>query len=186
MRALAIIAVVWAGRAAAAGRVEVAAWLGYAAPVGSAERGARVGDTTFGHIPIELDAAYRLTPRVALVARVQYGARNPSSSARPSSSIPQLRRVSSPEPVHVSESWERTLRQHPRGRKAAKAAAHNVQVQSRPETLPRTSPSRTQPRPRRPASRQARYVGTRKNLYDLRRAALIQNLEIAQRRASNA
>ena len=31
----------------------------------------------------------------------------------------------------------------------------------------------------------ARYMGTRKNLYDLRRAALIQNLEIAQRRASN-
>jgi hypothetical protein len=32
----------------------------------------------------------------------------------------------------------------------------------------------------------ARYMGTRKNLYDLRRAALIQNLEIAQRRGSNA
>lgn len=29
----------------------------------------------------------------------------------------------------------------------------------------------------------ARYMGTRKNLYDLRRAALIQNLEITQRRA---
>lgn len=33
--------------------------------------------------------------------------------------------------------------------------------------------------------KRARYMGTRKNLYDLRRAALIQNLEIAQRRASN-
>jgi hypothetical protein len=32
--------------------------------------------------------------------------------------------------------------------------------------------------------KRARYVGTRKNLYDLRRAALIQNLEIAQRRAA--
>lgn len=33
--------------------------------------------------------------------------------------------------------------------------------------------------------RRARYFGTRKNLYDLRRAGLIQNLEIVQRRAAN-
>jgi len=32
--------------------------------------------------------------------------------------------------------------------------------------------------------RRSRYTGTRKNLYDLRRAALIQNLEIVQRRAA--
>lgn len=32
----------------------------------------------------------------------------------------------------------------------------------------------------------ARYIGVRKNLYDLRRSSLIQNLEIAQRRAVNA
>lgn len=33
--------------------------------------------------------------------------------------------------------------------------------------------------------RRSRYMGTRKNLYDLRRAALIQNLEITQRRGAN-
>ena len=32
--------------------------------------------------------------------------------------------------------------------------------------------------------RKARYVGTRKNTFDLRRAAAIQNLEIAQRNAA--
>jgi hypothetical protein len=36
----------------------------------------------------------------------------------------------------------------------------------------------------RPEENTARYCGTRKNLYDLRRAASIQNLEIAQRMAS--
>ena len=34
--------------------------------------------------------------------------------------------------------------------------------------------------------RRARYIGTRKNLYDLRRASLIQNLEIVQRTSANA
>ena len=34
--------------------------------------------------------------------------------------------------------------------------------------------------------RRARYNGTRKNLYDLRRAATIQNLEVVQRTAANA
>jgi hypothetical protein len=52
---------------------ELAASIGYAAPLGDAERGGRLSDTTFGAVPIALDAAYRLAGRVGLAARLQYG-----------------------------------------------------------------------------------------------------------------
>ena len=57
-----------------AGRpVAVAVSLGYAAPVGWAERGAGVSDTTFGTIPVIVDAAYRLSPVLGISTRAQYG-----------------------------------------------------------------------------------------------------------------
>ncbi len=42
--------------------------LGYAFPVGSAERGSRLSDTTRGLVPLELVAAYRFTPTLGLEA----------------------------------------------------------------------------------------------------------------------
>jgi hypothetical protein len=54
-------------------RLEVGLSLAYAAPIGDAERGGRVRDTTFGATPIALDAAYRLLPRIGIAARLQYG-----------------------------------------------------------------------------------------------------------------
>jgi hypothetical protein len=52
---------------------ELAASIGYAAPLGDAELGGRLSDTTFGAVPVALDAAYRLAPRVGLAAHLQYG-----------------------------------------------------------------------------------------------------------------
>lgn len=54
-------------------RVEVGASLGYAAPVGSAERGSRTSDTNIGLVPIELDLAYRINPAFGVVASARYG-----------------------------------------------------------------------------------------------------------------
>jgi hypothetical protein len=51
----------------------VATSLGYATPMGSAERGARVSDTTFGTVPVSLDAAYRWSPHLGVSLRAQYG-----------------------------------------------------------------------------------------------------------------
>lgn len=45
---------------------EASASIGYALPAGSLERGSRLGDTTFGAVPIQLDGAWFVTPRVAL------------------------------------------------------------------------------------------------------------------------
>src|SRR5262249_18778669 len=45
---------------------EGSASLGYAVPAGSLERGSRVSDTTFGAVPIQLDGAYFVAPRLAL------------------------------------------------------------------------------------------------------------------------
>ncbi len=58
--------------AGAQDRVELDASLGYALPLGSIERGSRLGDTTYGGIPIDLRAALRVAPRVGLLASVAY------------------------------------------------------------------------------------------------------------------
>ena len=54
-------------------RFEVAASFGYAFAAGSSERGADLGDVTFGKAPIGLAATYRLTRGFALGISGQYG-----------------------------------------------------------------------------------------------------------------
>jgi hypothetical protein len=54
-------------------RFDVAASIGYAAPLGDAERGAHVSDTILAVVPVALDMAYRLAPRIGIAAHVQYG-----------------------------------------------------------------------------------------------------------------
>lgn len=51
---------------------ELGTSLGYAMPLGDSERYGHVRDTTFGAVPIAVDAAYR-TARVGIVAAFQYG-----------------------------------------------------------------------------------------------------------------
>jgi hypothetical protein len=57
---------------------ELAASLGCAAPVGWAERGSRVSDTTFADVPFALDAGYRITRFLGVVANVRYGVAIPT------------------------------------------------------------------------------------------------------------
>lgn len=45
-------------------RWDFGASLGYGAPAGSAERGARTSDSTFGLVPLAADASYRFSPIV--------------------------------------------------------------------------------------------------------------------------
>src|SRR5579859_7148694 len=52
--------------------VEVGAAIAYAAPAGSAERGALVSDTTIGTVPLRADVSYAVTRRVAFVAAFTY------------------------------------------------------------------------------------------------------------------
>jgi hypothetical protein len=67
------------GRARADGPpVSVAASVGWAAPLGSAERGGRLRDTTFGAVLLGLDAAYRLLSSLGLAAHVAYGVGAPT------------------------------------------------------------------------------------------------------------
>jgi hypothetical protein len=54
-------------------RFDVAASFGYAFPVGSSERGAGLSDVTFGNVPIDLTAIYRLSRRFALGVSGRYG-----------------------------------------------------------------------------------------------------------------
>jgi hypothetical protein len=62
------------GRARADGPpVAVGASVGWAAPLGSAERGGRLRDTTFGTVPLGLDASYRVLSSVGVAAHVTYG-----------------------------------------------------------------------------------------------------------------
>jgi hypothetical protein len=53
--------------------VSAGASFGWAEPLGSAARGARLRDTTFGTVPLGLDASYRLLPALGVVAHGQYG-----------------------------------------------------------------------------------------------------------------
>jgi hypothetical protein len=46
--------------------------LGYATPLGSAERGSHVSDTTLGAVPIALDVRYRILQRLGVGLRAQY------------------------------------------------------------------------------------------------------------------
>lgn len=64
--------------------VELAASIGYAAPVGSAERGSRVSDTTFADVPVAFDAGYRLVPPLAIVAQLRYAVAVPTLCRSPS------------------------------------------------------------------------------------------------------
>ena len=66
-----------AANASAAGAFELDASLGYAMPLGDAERYGRVRDTTFGAVTIAVDAAYRMRA-VALVVGLQYGVSIPT------------------------------------------------------------------------------------------------------------
>jgi hypothetical protein len=54
-------------------RFEAVASLGYAFPAGSLEGGSDLSDVTFGNVPIDLVATYRLTTRFALGIAGRYG-----------------------------------------------------------------------------------------------------------------
>ena len=54
-------------------RWEAAASVGWAFPLGNAERGARLSDTTYGLVPIAADVAYRATDVVGVGAWLRYG-----------------------------------------------------------------------------------------------------------------
>jgi hypothetical protein len=91
MRALLVLLTLsWTAGAASADRLEIGAGLGYAAPVGSAERGSRVSDTTIGQFPIVVDGAYRLTRAVRALARVRYGLAVPRQCASASECVASL------------------------------------------------------------------------------------------------
>lgn len=47
-------------------KLEIGAAAGYALPIGSAERGSRLGDMTFGMVPLELAGSYRLSGALAI------------------------------------------------------------------------------------------------------------------------
>ena len=52
---------------------DVGASLGYAFPIGSSERGARLSDVTFGSVPFDLVVTYRLSRVLALGVSSAYG-----------------------------------------------------------------------------------------------------------------
>ncbi|HEX8795809.1 MAG TPA: hypothetical protein VF765_32890 [Polyangiaceae bacterium] len=66
---------------APARRVELGASLGYGLPLGDAERGSRVSDTTFGDLLLAVDAGYRLTRRVGIAVHAHYGIAIPTLCA---------------------------------------------------------------------------------------------------------
>jgi hypothetical protein len=53
-------------------QLDLGASIAYAAPVGAAERGSRVSDTTIGIVPVRLDGAYALTRAVGVAVAVSY------------------------------------------------------------------------------------------------------------------
>jgi len=54
-------------------RFEVGAGLGYAFPAASAASGARLSDSTFGLVPLDIDVAYRFTEKFAIAVSGRYG-----------------------------------------------------------------------------------------------------------------
>lgn len=73
-------------------RIEIGASLGYDFPIGSAERGARASDTTFGLVPIQVDGAYRWTDRIGVVLAGRYGIGVPRLCASTSECVASLGR----------------------------------------------------------------------------------------------
>jgi hypothetical protein len=73
-------------------RIEIGASLGYDLPVGSAERGARLGDATFGVAPIQIDGAYRFTDRIGVAIAASYGLGAPTLCASTGDCIASLGR----------------------------------------------------------------------------------------------
>src|SRR5258708_32834354 len=60
------------GARADGGRLSMALSLGYAAPIGSTERGDHLPDAGFGLVPFAVDGAYRLLPRLGVPVPAQY------------------------------------------------------------------------------------------------------------------
>lgn len=58
--------------------VEIGAAVAFAAPAGSAQAGARMGDTSWGLGAIDLDVSYRFTPAVAAVLWGRYAVNAPT------------------------------------------------------------------------------------------------------------
>jgi hypothetical protein len=71
-------------------RFDVAASLGYAFPVGSSARGARLSDATFGSAPIDLTADYRFSRRLAIGITGRYGVVVPTLCADSADCISSL------------------------------------------------------------------------------------------------
>ena len=72
--------------------VEIGAAAAYAAPVGSAERGGAVSDTTFALAALDLDASYRFTRALGLVAFARVGAGIPTLCATTDDCVASLGR----------------------------------------------------------------------------------------------
>jgi hypothetical protein len=64
--------------------------VGYAFPIGSTEAGARLGDQTFGAVPIDLNATYRLTHVIGIGIWARYGIVIPTLCAAPSDCVSSL------------------------------------------------------------------------------------------------
>lgn len=62
-------------------RFGVGASVGFALPIGSAESGSRMSDMTYGVVPLDLDAVYRLTRYFGLGAWFRYGVLIPTLCA---------------------------------------------------------------------------------------------------------
>jgi hypothetical protein len=106
-------------------RIETDASLGFALPAGSLERGPRVGDTTYGAIPIAIDVAPFVAPRVALRASLAFAVAIPRLCATASDckaslgrdvavdlgarfALPELARVSPRLDIGVGWEWYAT------------------------------------------------------------------------------
>ncbi len=87
--------------------------------------------------------------------------------------------------VHRGGRWVVTNREHRPGRApaAAPAQAHRHPARTRAPTRARRRRAQT-PHLVRRQGRCARYRGVRKNLFDLRRASAIQNVEAIQRKVA--
>ena len=76
--------------AAAEDRWDVGASIGYAAPVGYAQRGDKTSDTTSALVPFSLDASYRATKNVGAAASITYGIGAPTLCGSASECVSSL------------------------------------------------------------------------------------------------
>lgn len=90
--AFAVLLIAWPADATAEAPrdFDVALAVGYAFPIGSSEAGARLGDQTFGAVPIDLNATYRLTRVIGLGLWGRYGIVIPTLCAAPSDCVSSL------------------------------------------------------------------------------------------------